>query len=128
MISNEGFSVRVKPNVRILGDEALLEHALWSLFTCASALSTGNQPLNVVLDSGSVYATLSIQVPGSVNSAQEIEALFTPFRSVPYESGSGIRTSVGLYLCREIVRVHNGRLRVHDISHDNPEFLMELLL
>jgi signal transduction histidine kinase len=128
LISTEGFSARVKPNVRILGDEALLEHALWSLFTCASALSSGNQPVIVVLDSETAYANLSARVPGSENSAQEVEALFTPFRSVQYESGSGIRAAVGLYLCREIVRVHNGRLRVRDIPHEGPELLMELPL
>ena len=84
--------------------------------------------MKVVLDSAAASATVSIDVQGSENTAQEIEELFTPFRSVQYESGSGIRAAVGLYLCREIVRVHNGRLRVRDVSNDGPEFLMELPL
>jgi signal transduction histidine kinase len=128
LISHEAFSAQVKPSVKILGDEALLDHALWSLFVCASALSGRKQPVNVVLDSGAAFATVSIDVQGSENSAQEIEALFTPFRSVQYESGSGIRAAVGLFLCRQIVRVHNGRLRVRDVSHGGAEFLMELPL
>jgi len=128
LISHRAFSARVKPGVRILGDDALLDHALWSLFVCASALSAGDQPVKVVLDSAAASATVSIDVQGSENTAQEIEELFTPFRSVQYESGSGIRAAVGLYLCREIVRVHNGRLRVRDVSNDGPEFLMELPL
>jgi len=128
LTSTEAFSARVKPGVRILGDEALLEHALWSLFTCASALSSGHHPVEVVLDSETVYGILSVQVPGSESSAQSIEALFTPFRSIQYESGTGVRAAVGLYLCREILRIHNGRLRVRDVSHKGPEFIMELPL
>ena len=127
LISHEGFSAQVKPSVKILGDEALLDHALWSLFVCASALSPRN-PVKVILDSTPAFATVSIHVEESENSAREIEELFTPFRSIQYESGSGIRAAVGLYLCREIVRVHNGRLRVRDLSNDGAEFLMELPL
>jgi signal transduction histidine kinase len=56
----------------------------------------------------------------------DVEGLFTPFRSVEYETGAGIRSSIGLYLCREIVRVHNGRLVVQQVSGKQPEFLMEL--
>jgi signal transduction histidine kinase len=125
-LSSEAFSTQLQPNVRILGDEALLEHALWSLFACASALSHGNRPAKVGLESGATRARLTIDVEGSENSAQEIETLFKPFQSVQYESGSGIRSAVGLYLCREIVRVHNGSLRVREASDRRPEFLMEL--
>src|SRR5262249_44623251 len=39
LLSKNVFAPKVEPNVSILGDEALLEHALWSLFTCASAFS-----------------------------------------------------------------------------------------
>jgi signal transduction histidine kinase len=56
----------------------------------------------------------------------DVEGLFTPFRSVEYETGAGIRSAIGLYLCREIVRVHNGRLVVHEVTGEQPEFLMEL--
>jgi len=56
----------------------------------------------------------------------EIEELFMPFRFVEYETGSGVRSAVGLYLCREIVRLHNGTLRVEEHSRNRPEFVMEL--
>jgi signal transduction histidine kinase len=100
LISNGAFSVRTKPRM----------------------------PVRVSLDSNDTYATLLIDVQGTDNSVQEIEELFIPFRTVQYESGSGIRTNVGLYLCREIVRVHNGRLRVFEVSSKSPEFLVELPL
>jgi signal transduction histidine kinase len=128
LISTEAFSGRVKPGVRILGDEALLEHALWSLFTSASALSSGQKPVEVALESGTVSGILSVQVPASETSAQAIEALFTPFHSIQYESGTGVRAAVGLSLCREIVRIHDGRLHVRDVPHNGQEFILELPL
>ncbi len=42
--------------------------------------------------------------------AEEMERAFAPFASVQYEGGSGIRSAVGLFLCREIARVHGGTL------------------
>jgi signal transduction histidine kinase len=39
-----------------------------------------------------------------------MERAFEPFASVQYEGGSGIRSAVGLFLCREIARVHGGTL------------------
>jgi signal transduction histidine kinase len=120
------FSTRIAPQVRILGDQALLEHALLSLFTCSLALSPPDSPIKVALEAGDSIAKLSVDVQGAVNSAQEIEELFIPFRTVQFESGSGIRAAVRLYLCREIVKVHNGQLRVFDVNSQCPEFLMEL--
>jgi signal transduction histidine kinase len=128
LISNEAFRAQPKPNVMILGDEVLLEHALWSLFASASALSNGERPVKVVVDTEDSYARVTVDVESTRCSAQDIETLFTPFHSVQYEDGSGIRTGVGLYLCREIVRLHNGRLRADDVPNAGAQFSMELAL
>lgn len=110
----QAFSCEVQPAVTILGDETLLEHALFSLFTCASALSSGERALDVVLDATQVAARLTIDVPGANLSAHDIEALFVPFGAIEYEKRSGIRAAVGLYLCRQIVQLHSGHLDVND--------------
>ena len=126
LISSEPFSVNCKPNVMILGDEVLLEHALWSLFASASALSQGDLPIKVVLDTEGACARVTADVMSTERSAQDIETLFMPFQSVQYENDSGIRAGVGLYLCREIVRLHSGRLRVRELPNAGFEFSMEL--
>jgi signal transduction histidine kinase len=128
LISNEPFTVKCKPNVMILGDEVLLEHALWSLFASASALSQGDQPIKIALDTEGPCARVTADVISADRSAQDIETLFMPFHSVQYENGSGIRSGVGLYLCREIVRVHCGRLNVRELPNAGFEFSMELAL
>ena len=108
------FNCDVEQRVTILGDDALLEHAIWSLITCASALSTGDKPLDIALHATETNARLTIDVPGANLSAQDIQALFVPFGQIEYEKRSGIRAAVGLYLCHQIVQVHRGRLDVSD--------------
>jgi len=126
LISSGPFRLHCKPDINILGDDALLEHALWSLLSCASALSESDARVDVRLNKRETWATLSVDVMGSNVSAGDLEALFTPFQTLEYECGGGIRCAVGLYLCREIVRVHNGILQVRQMSKGLSEFVMEL--
>ena len=120
------FRDEIQDSITVLGDEALLEHAIWSLFTCASAMSSNDMPLNVLLDTTPTQARLTIKVPGTKASANDIESLFVPFGSIEYEDRTGIRAAVGLYLCRRIVQVHNGRLDVFNGRGGGVQFLMEL--
>jgi signal transduction histidine kinase len=124
-IPEKVFSSEIHPGVRILGDEALLEHALWSLFTCASALVSGQSPIEIRLYIEGNRARLTVDIDEGGVSLPAMEELFLPFRWVEYETGTSIRLAIGLYLCREIVRVHNGQLRVQQ-SDKLPEFIMEL--
>jgi len=125
LLPRKTFVANIDRNVSLLGDEALLEHALWSLFTCAAAFSAEDQPMQVAFFPIDARARLTIDISGNV-SKPEIEELFRPFRFVEYETGSGARSAIGLYLCREIVRLHNGSLRVEEVSSLRPEFVMEL--
>jgi signal transduction histidine kinase len=124
-LCDKTFSHCVASNISILGDQALLEHALWALFTCAAALSPDNCSVQVAFVARR-RASLSVDIKSSVIPIPEVQELFMPFRDVEYETGAGIRSAIGLYLCREIVRVHNGQLYVHQVSEKHPEFLMEL--
>jgi K+-sensing histidine kinase KdpD len=108
------FDCKAEQPVTLLGDDALLEHAIWSLFTCASTLSSGDRPLDVELHATPAQARLTIDVAGANLSAHDIQALFVPFGFIEYEKRSGIRAAVGLYLCRQIVQVHGGHLDVSD--------------
>jgi len=108
------FKCDVEQSVTMLGDDALLEHAIWILFTCASALSSGDKPLDVALHATQTEARLTIGVQGANLSAHDIQALFVPFGFIEYERQFGMRATVGLYLCRQILQIHGGRLDVSD--------------
>jgi len=119
------FSSRLEQNIRIIGDGVLLEHALWSLLTCASALSPDHAPVQVDLNVAEHWARVTLDIEASAISIPELQELFLPFRTIEYETGARVRSAIGLYLSREIVRLHNGRLSVQQVS-DAPEFVMDL--
>jgi signal transduction histidine kinase len=125
-MSKRTFSAHVQDGISILGDEALLEHALWSLFTCAAALAPRTDAVDIFFDAVGHQARLAVDVKDCDVPIAEIRELFIPFRFVQYETGKGIRSAIGLYLCREIVHVHNGRMVVQHASETGPEFLVEL--
>jgi signal transduction histidine kinase len=123
---NNIFNLQVDHGITVLGDEVLLEHALWALFASASAFSKQDSPLHVCFYRVHNRARLTVDIKERDISTPELEELFMPFRYVEYETGRGLRSSIGLYLCREIVRVHNGTLKVEQLAGLPPEFVMEL--
>jgi len=126
-VSDKTFSSQIQKNVRILGDEALLEQALWSLFTSASALASNKTPIHVSFGAEEWHALLLVTIEGDEGSVAEMEDLFKPFRSVELnDTATSPHLTTGLYLCREIVRVHNGQLRAQEVIERQPEFVMEL--
>jgi K+-sensing histidine kinase KdpD len=86
---------------------------------------TGQNPVQVRLYVEGNRARLTVDIEEKGVSLPAMEELFLPFRWVEYETGASIRLAIGLYLCREIVRVHNGQLRVQQ-SDKLPEFVLEL--
>jgi signal transduction histidine kinase len=126
LLSKKTFVSQIEPDISILGDEALLEHALWSLFTCAAAFAAAEAPLSVGFCKIQHQARLKVDIRPGGRSMPEVQDLLMPFHFVEYETGNGVRSAIGLYLCREIVRLHNGCLFIEELSERRPEFLMEL--
>jgi signal transduction histidine kinase len=94
------------PVVNVLADERLISHAVLSILTYAAAVSPAEVvvPVHVTSDS---RATIAVEVVDGHVSVTEAERGFEPFGSVQYE-GSGVRNAIGLFLCREIARLHGG--------------------
>jgi signal transduction histidine kinase len=120
------FTCELQESIKVLGDEPLLEHGIWSLFICASAMSLHAKPLKVIFASTETQARLLVEVPDANLSFHDIESLFVPFGSVQYEDRSGIRAAMGLYLCKHIAQLHNGRLDASDKGKAGVQFCMEL--
>jgi len=125
--ANKAFSINVEKDISIIGDEALLEHALWCLFACATALSIQNEPVRVSFTANG-RASLKVDVEKSDGPIPEVGELFLPSQWVEYKASTGDRLRIGLYVCREIVRVHNGNLEAHQVSARQPEFVLDLPL
>jgi signal transduction histidine kinase len=125
-VAKRMLSAHVQENISFLGDEALLEHALWSLFTCAAALSPKSDSVDIFFDAIGNQARLAVDIKDCDVPLPELRELFLPFRFVQYETGKQVRSAIGLYLCREIVRLHNGQMMLQQGVSGEPEFLVEL--
>jgi len=104
------FEVDVAGRTHLLADEHLLTQAIWTLLTYAAAVAESGHVICVRLEPAGARLRLEVKFDAPSVAAEEMERAFAPFASVQYEGGSGIRSAVGLFLCREIARVHGGAL------------------
>jgi signal transduction histidine kinase len=108
------FDVDVARGRHLLADEHLLTQAVWALLTYAGAVAETEHKISVRLEPADARLRLEVMFDAPSLPAEEIERAFAPFASVQYEGGSGIRSAVGLFLCREIAHVHGGSLLAFD--------------
>ena len=104
------FELDVARGGYLLADEHLLTQAVWTLLTYAAAIAETGGPISVRLEPAAAHLRLEVAFDAPSVPTQQMERAFAPFASVEYEGGSGIRSAVGLFLCREIARVHGGSL------------------
>lgn len=104
------FDVDVARGGHLLADEHLLTQAVWTLLTYAAAIAEAGGTIGVHLEPACARLRLEVMFDAPSVRAEDMEHAFAPFASVQYEGGSGIRSAVGLFLCREIARVHGGSL------------------
>lgn len=129
LISGSDITIDIEPSCRILGDETLLEHAIFSLITSALTLFNKCATLVVSLkkvDEAATHVRLTLSATGVGLTTAELENLFVPFRAIEFENGHGARSTVGLYLSREIARLHNGRLYAESSSSSASLLTLEL--
>src|SRR5262245_62085015 len=120
------FDVDVARGGRLLADEHLLTQAVWTLLTYAGAIAETGRKILVRLEPGGARLRLEVLFDAPSVPAEEIERAFAPFASVQYEGGSAIRNAVGLFLCREIARVHGGSLLAMNSTDVQRMLVLEL--
>ena len=90
-VGDKAFSAQIQKNVSILGDEALLEEALWALLTAAYSLSTNRSPVNVSFATEEWRAILIVNIDADGASVPEMEELKEPFRTIEHKDGGSLR-------------------------------------
>jgi signal transduction histidine kinase len=125
-IPDHHFELDLPPTARALSDETLIGHTLWSLFTYATVLSAPDEPIKVHLQRTDGRMRLSVRVHGPPIPQEDVVRVFQPFSTIQYEHEAQPRTAVGLFLCREIARIHGGNLRVGDDPGAGPVLTLEL--
>ena len=120
------FDVDVSRGKHLLADEHLLTQAVWTLLTYAAAVAETGRTIHVRLEPAGAHLRLEVVFDAPAIPAEEMERAFAPFASVQYEGGSGIRSAVGLFLCREIARVHGGSLLAMNPTQDQRMLVLDL--
>jgi signal transduction histidine kinase len=120
------FDVDVSRGRYLLADEHLLTQAVWTLLTYAAAVAETGRTISVRLEPAGARLRLEVVFEAPAVPAEEMERAFEPFASVQYEGGSGIRSAVGLFLCREIARVHGGSLLAMNPTQDQRMLVLDL--
>lgn len=120
------FEVDVARGGCLLADEHLLTQAVWTLLTYAAAIAETGRTISVHLEPAAARLRLEVAFDAPSVPAQEMERAFAPFASVEYEGGSGIRNAVGLFLCREIARVHGGSLLAMNLTEVRRMLILDL--
>jgi signal transduction histidine kinase len=111
------FELKAPEAVHLLSDEPLLAQAIWSALSYAAVIDEANHPVVVTLRPEVGRTEIEIAMTAPAISKDDIERAFEPFASVQYEGGGGdIRSAVGLFLCREIARLHGGTLGARTLS------------
>ncbi len=111
---------------RLLGDAALLSHSFWTLMAYASSLAGNEEPIRIGVRSLDSQVQTRIQVPGRFVPNELQSQILAPFGSFQFEGNQGIRTAIGLYLCREIARIHGGTLTFEEERGTGTVILLSL--
>ena len=112
------------PTVHLLADREMLSHGLWALLSCGMAAASPG-PVELRLTSEGTSWRLELRGARTTTTAEDLERAFTPFASVQYESTTMPRGQ-GLFLSREVARMHGGSLRVCDDTDRGFVLVLEL--
>jgi signal transduction histidine kinase len=125
-VPGRSFELDLAEGRPILADDRLLTQAVWTLLTYAAAVAEEGRPLAVHLVWAGARLRLEVLFDAPSVPAEEIERTSAPFASVQYEGGGGIRSAVGLFLCREIARVHGGTLLTMNLTKSQRMLVLDL--
>ncbi len=113
-------------SVCLLADETLLAHALWTLLCYGGLLSARDEPIQLAVEPSGAHVLLKLRIHGSSLPAEDQVRLFEPFSTIQYEGDGRPRSSMGLFLCREIARIHGGSLRLGQQAGIGPILTLDL--
>jgi signal transduction histidine kinase len=97
------------PQVKIVADPARLAQVFDNLLTNASKYAPGSRVfIYLGIDSASAHIRLEDDGPGI--APEHLDHLFKRFYRVPSKDANVRGTGLGLFICRQIIRAHDGEI------------------
>jgi signal transduction histidine kinase len=108
------FTLDSCPDPHILGDSHLLEQILWNLMFQAATITPVQDPVRIDIEGTATRVRLTVAARSHAELPDDLDDLIQPFLASPFESRQdGPRsTGLGLYLAREIARLHGARFEI----------------
>lgn len=117
-------SFKIDSNVFIFGDCERIEQVIFKLLNNAAKYGRG-QPIEVKLVKMKSKISFSIRDQGLGISEEDQKRIFHRFqRAVAASEVSGL--GLGLYIAREIVEAHNGKIKVKSLTGQGSTFTVDL--
>ncbi len=124
----DGFSIQIaatRPQIEIVGDARLLDHAFTNLVSNAIKYSGNSRRIDVEIAEDDRSATIGVRDYGIGIPADEISKLFARFFRASTAKGlSG--TGIGLNLVKALVALHGGEIRVESQVGQGSTFTVNL--
>jgi signal transduction histidine kinase len=118
--------MEIKEVPPINGDSARLVQVLDNLFGNALKYAPGS-PLTVRVSSDDRHVRLSLGDRGPGISEEYLPFVFERFYRVQADA-SATGTGLGLYICRQIILAHHGKIWVESVPNQGATFFVELPL
>lgn len=117
-------NITVEPDIYVRADRMRLEQVVLNILT--NAAKYGNQkPVHVTLKGYNGFGKLTIRDLGLGISKDKIERVFDRFeRAISSKNISGL--GLGLFISKEIIKAHNGKIWVESEPYQGAEFHVEL--
>lgn len=114
--------ITIQENIEINADKALIEQVLINLLLNAiDAVKEKEKPeIQITAQQNENLVSLIFKDNGKGISEENIDQIFVPFFTTK-EKGSGI----GLSLCRQIMQLHKGSIKVISKENEGSEFVLE---
>jgi signal transduction histidine kinase len=126
---HRGLSVKVDAGAvpPIPGDIVHLTRVLDNLFSNAIKYAPGS-PIELTLEAGDKFLRMRFTDHGPGIPPQHLDMIFERFYRVPGEATSRTGTGLGLYICKQIITAHHGKMWAESILQQGTTFHIELPL
>lgn len=122
------FNLIVEGDANGVWDDARLAQLLSNLLENAVSYGARGAPVTVKLTSDGPRVTFSVHNHGKVIASADRERIFEPRTrgSLVEERRAPNGLGLGLYICREVMRAHNGTLSVRSTEQEGTTFIASL--
>ena len=110
---------------QIQGDPVRLAQVFDNLLTNAGKYAPGS-PVIITLDSVSDGMRITVEDHGPGIPPEHLDSLFQRFFRVPDNSSNARGTGLGLYICRQIIQAHHGKITVESKIGQGTKFTINL--